>query len=71
MIKLKDLITEAQLSKLQIFSPGTGGTLAKGQSNMKFDPSKETRIKVNLVFNKFKIFFYALFIFLLLWFLFL
>ena len=25
MIKLKDLIFEAQLSKLQIFSPGTGG----------------------------------------------
>ena len=26
MIKLKDLITEAQLSKYQIFSPGTGGS---------------------------------------------
>ena len=38
MIKLKDLITEAaQLSKLQIFSPGTGGKTASG---WKFDPNK-------------------------------
>ena len=37
MIKLKDLITEAQLSKLQIFSPGTGG---KHHTNWKFDPNK-------------------------------
>ena len=49
MIKLKDLITEAaQLSKLQIFSPGTGGTLAKGQSNMKFDPSKVPTCRLNV-----------------------
>ena len=48
MIKLKDLITEAQLSKLQIFSPGTGGTLAKGQSNMKFDPSKVPTGRLNV-----------------------
>ena len=37
MIKLIDLITEAQLSKYQIFSPGTGG---KDFGNMKFNPSK-------------------------------
>ena len=38
MIKLKDLITEAaQLSKYQIFAPGTGG---KGSGNMKFNPRK-------------------------------
>ena len=34
MIKLKDLLTEAQLSRYQIFSPGTGG------SNFKFNPEK-------------------------------
>ena len=35
MIKLMDLITEAaQLSKYQIFAPGTGGW------NFKFDPNK-------------------------------
>ena len=33
MIKLKDLITEAKVHRLQIFTPGTGG-------NMKFNPSK-------------------------------
>ena len=37
MIKLKDLLNEAQLSKYQIFSPGTGG---KDFGNMKFNPSK-------------------------------
>ena len=37
MIKLGDLITEAQLSKLQIFSPGTGGSMLPG---WKFDPNK-------------------------------
>ena len=48
MIKLKDLLNEVQLSKLQIFSPGTGGTLAKGQSNMKFDPSKVPTGRLNV-----------------------
>ena len=48
MIKLKDLLFEAQLSKLQIFSPGTGGTLARGQSNMKFDPSKVPTGRLNV-----------------------
>ena len=37
MIKLKDLLFEAQLSKLQIFSPGTGGAMLPG---WKFDPNK-------------------------------
>ena len=38
VIKLKDLLNEAQLSKYQIFSPGTGGKhLTK---NWKFDPNK-------------------------------
>ena len=38
MIKLKDLLFEApQLSKYQIFSPGTGG---KHHTNWKFDPNK-------------------------------
>ena len=37
MIKLKDLLFEAQLSKLQIFSPGTGGVSSQG---WKFDPNK-------------------------------
>ena len=37
MIKLKDLLNEAQLSKLQIFSPGTGGVSSQG---WKFDPNK-------------------------------
>ena len=46
--KLKDLITEVQLSKLQIFSPGTGGTFSKGQSNMKFDPSKVPTGRLNV-----------------------
>ena len=35
--KLKDLLREAQLSKLQIFSPGTGGVSSQG---WKFDPNK-------------------------------
>ena len=34
MIKLKDLLNEAQLSKYQIFAPGTGG------GNFKFNPNK-------------------------------
>ena len=33
MIKLKDLLNEAKVHRLQIFTPGTGG-------NMKFNPSK-------------------------------
>tara|TARA_R100000664_G_C2728517_1_gene119747 strand:+ start:40 stop:588 length:549 start_codon:yes stop_codon:yes gene_type:complete len=37
MIKLKDLITEAKVHRLQIFTPGTGG---KGSGNFKFNPSK-------------------------------
>jgi len=37
MIKLKDLLFEAQLSKLQIFSPGTGGGMFH---SMKFNPEK-------------------------------
>ena len=37
MIKLKDLITEAKVHRLQIFTPGTGG---KEHGNFKFDPSK-------------------------------
>ena len=38
MIRLTDLIPEAaQLSKYQIFAPGTGG---KGSGNMKFNPRK-------------------------------
>ena len=39
MIKLKDLLNEAQLSKLQIFSPGTGGSGSRGW-NFKFNPEK-------------------------------
>jgi len=42
--KLKDLITEAQLSKYQIFSPGTGG----GKYNMKFNPNKVPTGKLNI-----------------------
>ena len=37
MIKLKDLLTEAQLSKYQIFAPGTGGRMLP---NFKFDPTR-------------------------------
>jgi len=38
MIKLKDLLNEvAQLSKYQIFAPGTGG---RGRGTFKFDPNK-------------------------------
>ena len=37
MIYLMDILNEAQLSKYQIFSPGTGG---KEFGNMKFDPTK-------------------------------
>ena len=38
MIKLKDLLIEAaQLSKYQIFAPGTGG---KEHGNMKFNPNR-------------------------------
>ena len=35
MIKLKDLLNEAKVHRLQIFTPGTGG-----KDNMKFNPSK-------------------------------
>ena len=35
MIKLKDLLNEAKVYRLQIFTPGTGG-----KDNMKFNPSK-------------------------------
>ena len=46
MIKLKDLITEAaQLSKLQIFSPGTGG---KQSLNWKFNPEKIPTGRLNV-----------------------
>jgi len=37
MIYLMDILNEIQLSKYQIFSPGTGG---KEFGNMKFDPTK-------------------------------
>ena len=37
MIKLKDLLNEAQLSKYQIFAPGTGG---REFGNLKFNPTK-------------------------------
>ena len=37
MIKLMDLITEAKVHRLQVFTPGTGG---KEHGNFKFDPSK-------------------------------
>ena len=46
MIKLKDLLNEAQLSKYQIFSPGTGG---KDFGNMKFDPSKIPTGQLNII----------------------
>jgi len=45
MIKLKDLLNEAQLSKYQIFSPGTGG---KDFGNMKFDPSRVPTGQLNI-----------------------
>ena len=45
MIKLKDLLNEAQLSKYQIFSPGTGG---KDFGNMKFDPTKIPTGRLNV-----------------------
>ena len=35
MIYLKDLLNEAKVHRLQIFTPGTGG-----KDNMKFNPSK-------------------------------
>ena len=35
--KLKDLLNEAKVHRLQIFTPGTGG---KGAGNFKFNPSK-------------------------------
>ncbi len=37
MIKLKDLLNEASVHRLQIFTPGTGGA---EYGNMKFNPSK-------------------------------
>ena len=37
MIKLTDLLNEASVHRLQIFTPGTGG---KGAGNFKFNPSK-------------------------------
>ena len=52
MIKLKDLLNEAQLSKYQIFAPGTGG-LDKGSANMRFSPEKvpRGRLKVYSMFE--------------------
>ena len=52
MIKLKDLLNEAQLSKYQIFAPGTGG-LDKGSANMRFNPEKvpRGRLKVYSMFE--------------------
>ena len=38
MIKLKDLLNEAKVHRLQIFTPGTGGNISK--DSMKFNPSK-------------------------------
>ena len=37
MIKLKDILNEAKVHRLQVFTPGTGG---KDYGNFKFDPSK-------------------------------
>ena len=45
MIKLKDLLNEAQLSKYQIFSPGTGG---KQSLNWKFNPEKIPTGRLNV-----------------------
>ena len=46
MIKLKDLLTEAaQISKYQIFAPGTGG---RGTGNFKFNPSKVPTGRLNI-----------------------
>ena len=42
MIKLKDLLNEAQLSKYQIFAPGTGG------SNFRFNPNKVPTGRLNV-----------------------
>ena len=36
MIKLKDILNEAKVHRLQIFTPGTGG---KGAGNLKFNPA--------------------------------
>ena len=44
MIKLRDLITEAKVHRLQIFTPGTGG---KG-TNFKFNPKKIPRGKLKI-----------------------
>ena len=43
--KLKDLLNEVQLSKLQIFSPGTGG---KQSLNWKFNPEKIPTGRLNV-----------------------
>ena len=53
MIKLMDILNEAQLSKYQIFAPGTGG-LDKGSANMDFDPTRvpRGRLKVYSMFQK-------------------
>ena len=45
MIKLMDLLNEAQLSKYQIFAPGTGG---KGMGKFKFDPSRIPKGKLDV-----------------------
>jgi hypothetical protein len=45
MIKLKDLITESKVHRLQIFTPGTGG---KGSGNFKFNPKKIPRGKLKI-----------------------
>jgi len=47
MIKLMDLITEAKVHRLQVFTPGTGG---KGSDNFKFNPNKipQGKLKVGM-----------------------
>ena len=40
-----DLITEAKVHRLQIFTPGTGG---KGMGNFKFDPSRIPTGRLNV-----------------------
>ena len=48
MIKLMDLITEAKVHRLQIFTPGTGG---KDAGNFKFNPSKipQGKLKIGIM----------------------
>ena len=52
MIKLKDILNEAKVHRLQIFTQGTG---RKGAGNFKFNQSKITTAKLRIfVSNKFK-----------------